>query len=200
MPRQRKAKIILGVTGTIGSGKSTVARMFKAKDCLLVYADRLAHGSFKPGSPVYKKVVAYFGEGILRRGRIDRGKLARVVFVNKPALVKLNTIVHKAVIADIRRRIKESKKKLIILDAALIIESGLRKMVDKLVVVKAGRQQQIARSRRRLGISRDEALQRMKYQVSQGVKLRLADFIIDNSGLISETRKQVSGIKKALAR
>jgi len=104
------------------------------------------------------------------------------------------------VIAEIKRLVKDSGKKLVILDAALLIEAGLRKMVDKLAVVKAGRQQQILRSQRRLGLSKKDVSRRMKYQISQSAKLRLADFIIDNSGLISETRKQVSEIRRALAR
>ncbi|MCK9431271.1 MAG: dephospho-CoA kinase [Candidatus Omnitrophica bacterium] len=197
MPKQKKAKLVLGLTGGIGSGKSTVARMLKTKDSLLIDADRLAHDSFKIGSPVYKKVVAYFGERILKTNKcIDRSKLGRIAFVNKAALVKLNNIVHKALIADIRRLIKDSDKKIIILDAALIIETGLGRMVDKLLVVKADREQQILRSQKRLGLDRDEVLQRMKYQISQATKLRLADFIIDNRGLISETRKQVSEIRR----
>jgi dephospho-CoA kinase len=201
MLKRKKAKLVLGLTGTIGSGKSTVARMFKTKDSLLIDADKLAHDSFRIGSSVYKQVVAYFGEGILRPDkRIDRAKLAAIAFVNKAALIKLNKIVHKAVIAEIKRLVKDSGKKLVILDAALLIEAGLKKMVDKLVVVKAGRQQQILRSQRRLGLSKDEVSQRMKYQISQSAKLRLADFIIDNSGLISKTRKQVSEIRRALAR
>jgi len=201
MFKRKKAKLVLGLTGTIGSGKSTVARMFKTKDSLLIDADKLAHDSFRIGSSVYKQVVAYFGEGILRPDkRIDRAKLAAIAFVNKAALIKLNKIVHKAVIAEIKRLVKDSGKKLVILDAALLIEAGLKKMVDKLVVVKAGRQQQILRSQRRLGLSKDEVSQRMKYQISQSAKLRLADFIIDNSGLISKTRKQVSEIRRALAR
>ncbi|MDD5128286.1 MAG: dephospho-CoA kinase [Candidatus Omnitrophica bacterium] len=197
MPKQKKTKLVLGITGGIGSGKSTVARMLKTRDSLLIDADRLAHDSFKIGSPVYKKVVAYFGERILKADkRIDRSKLGRIVFINKAALAKLNDIVHHAVIADIRRLIKASDKKFIILDAALIIETGLAGMVDKLLVVKADREQQIIRSQKRLGLEREEILQRMEYQISQAAKLRLADFIIDNRGLISETRKQVSEIRR----
>jgi dephospho-CoA kinase len=200
MLKRKKTKLVLGLTGTIGSGKSTVARMFKTKDSLLIDADKLAHDSFRIGSPVYRKVVAYFGEGILRPDkRIDRAKLAAIAFVNKTALIKLNNIVHKAVIAEIKRLVKDSGKKLVILDAALLIEAGLRKMVDKLAVVKSGRQQQILRSQKRLGLSKKDVSLRMKYQISQSAKLRLADFIIDNSGIISKTRKQVSEIRRTLA-
>jgi dephospho-CoA kinase len=94
--------------------------------------------------------------------------------------------------------IKDSDKNLIILDAALILESGLKEMVDDLLVVKAGKEQRILRSQKRLGLSRREVLGRMKYQISQDAKLRLADFIIDNSGSMSKTRRQVSEIMRKL--
>jgi len=201
MLKQKKNKLIIGITGCIGSGKSTVARMFKAKDCQLIDADKLAHRLLATGSFVYKKIVANFGKSILRRNNsIDRAKLAKIAFVDKKALAKLNRIVHQAVIAEIKRRIKNSDKKIVILDAALIIETGLRKMFDKLVVVTARREQQILRSQKRLALSRAEIVRRMKYQISQNEKLRLADFIIDNSGALSKTRKQIIEIRRTLIR
>jgi len=201
MLRQKRNKFVLGITGSIGSGKSTVARMFKTRDCQLIDADKLAHEALAIGSAVYKKIVAVFGCGILKYDkRIDRSKLARIAFVNKAALNKLNSIVHQAVIAEIKRRIKNSDKKIILLDAALIIEAGLRKIIDKLVVVRASRQQQILRSQKKLALSKNEISRRIKYQISQNAKLRLADFIIDNSGQISQTRKQVSEIRRKLWR
>ncbi len=199
MLKQKKAKLVLGVTGSMGSGKSTVARMFKDRDCQVIDADKLAHQSFNIGSFVYKKIIASFGRGILKHNNcIDRARLAGLAFSSKASLTKLNKIVHQAVIADIRRRIRNSDKKIIILDAALIIEAGLKKIVDKLLVVKANREQRILRSQKRLGLSRDEVARRLKYQISQDEKIRLADFIIDNSGLISKTRKQVSEIRRTL--
>ncbi|MBU0548285.1 MAG: dephospho-CoA kinase [Candidatus Omnitrophica bacterium] len=201
MLKQKKSKLVLGVTGSIGSGKSTVARMFKHKDCQLIDADCLGHGLMSIGTGVYRKIIKSFGRGILKPDNsIDRAKLARIAFANQAALTRLNNIVHQAVIAEIKRRIKSSGKKAIILDAALIIEAGLRKMVDKLVVVKASRQQQILRSQKRLALSKNEISRRIKYQISQNAKLRLADFIIDNSGKISKTRKQVSEIRRKLWR
>jgi dephospho-CoA kinase len=172
--------------------------MFKTKDSLLIEADKLAHDSLKAGTPVYKKIVSYFGSRILKGRRIDRGKLARIVFVNKAAMARLNGITHKQVIADIRRLTRQAGKRLVLLDAALLVEAGLRGMVDKLAVVRASREQRIERSRKRLGLSREEILVRMEHQISQGAKLRLADFIIDNSGSINETKKQVFEIRRKL--
>ena len=201
MLKQKKAKLVLGVTGTMGSGKSTVARMFKDKDCQLIDADCLGHDLMSIGTGVYGKIIKSFGREILKPDNsIDRAKLAKIAFADKAALTRLNSIVHQAVIAEIKRRIKYSGKKIIILDAALIIEAGLKSMVDKLVVVTARRQQQISRSQRRLGLSKIEISRRIKYQISQSAKSRLADFIIDNSGQISKTRKQVSEIRRLLWR
>ncbi|MDD5561125.1 MAG: dephospho-CoA kinase [Candidatus Omnitrophica bacterium] len=201
MNKQKKNKLVLGITGCMGSGKSTVAGMLKTKDCQLIDADKLAHELLGAGSVVYKRVVSSFGEGVLKDDKtIDRFKLAKAAFADKAALNRLNGIVHKALIAEIKQRVKNSGKKLVILDAALIIEAGLRKMVDKLVVVTAGRKERVERSRKRLGLSKNEISRRMKYQISQNAKLRLADFIIDNSGEISKTRKQVFEIRRSLVR
>ncbi len=183
----------------MGSGKSTVARILKTGACELIDADRLAHQSLYRGGRVYKKIVSFFGQGILKGNKnIDRAKLAGIVFIHKPALKKLNSIVHPAVKKEIFRRIMNSKKKIIILDAPLIIEAGLRKKVDKLVVVRSRRSQQFSRSALKLAKNHRQIGMRMKSQISQNEKLRFADFIIDNSGTISKTRKQVLEIRRKL--
>lgn len=194
-------RLILGITGCIGCGKSTVARMFNTKDCLLIDADKLAHGLFSIGSCVYERIKKYFGQVIIKDNNcINRGKLAKIVFTNPAALTKLNRIIHPELIRQIKRRIRRTKKKTIILDAALIIEAGLTEMVDKLVVVTAKSQQQIIRSQKNLGLSRKQLVLRIKSQISQKEKLRFADFIIDNSRQISKTQKQVFKIRSTLAR
>ena len=199
MPKPRKNKFVLGITGNIACGKSTVAGMFKAKDCLLIDADKLARGLFSIGSCVYKKIRKYFGQKILKNNNgVDREKLAKIVFANQAALTKLNSIMHPELIWQIKRRIRRTKKRIIILDAALIIEAGLIKMVDKLVVVTAKRQQQILRSQKSLGLAKKQVILRMKSQISQKAKSRFADFIIDNSSQVSKTQKQVSKIRRQL--
>lgn len=197
MKKQKKNKFVLGVTGNIGSGKSSVAAMFKTKDAALIDADKLAHQVCFFKSSVYKKIKNCFGKSILKNNNhIDRVKLARVVFSDKAALDKLNSIVHPVVIKEIKRLIKHSNKKNIILDAALIIEAGLRKTIDKLIVVSSKRNQQILRSQKCSGLSRDEVIKRMQFQISQSKKERFADFIIDNSGSINKTKKQVMQIRR----
>jgi dephospho-CoA kinase len=199
MSKLRKNKFVLGVTGCIGSGKSTVAGMFKTKDCLLIDADYLGHNLLSSGAGVYKKIIKSFGLIILKPDySINRVKLSEIVFSNQAALTKLNRIVHPELIRQIKRLIKNSKKRIIILDAALIIEAGLTKMVDKLVVVTAKTKQQILRSQRKLGLSKKQVILRMKSQISQKAKLRFADFIIDNSSQLIKTQKQVSKIRRQL--
>jgi dephospho-CoA kinase len=199
MPKPRKNKFILGVTGCIGCGKSTVAGMFKTKDCLLIDADKLGHGLFSIGSDVYRGIKKYFGQNIFKSNNcVDREKLAKVVFANPVALAKFNRIVHPELIRSIKRRICSTKKRIIILDAALIIEAGLNRMVDKLVVVTAKSRQQIFRSQKRLGLTKEQVILRMKSQISQKAKSRFADFIIDNCGEMSKTQKQVSKIRRQL--
>ncbi|MFH0918284.1 MAG: dephospho-CoA kinase [Candidatus Omnitrophota bacterium] len=196
-----KNKFILGVTGNIGSGKSTVARMFKNQDCALINADCLGHDLISSGTGVYGKIIKSFGRGILRSDNsIDRAKLSKIVFTQRAALAKLNGIVHPELIRQIKRRIRKSNNKIIILDAALIIEAGLTSLVDKLVVVTAKKQQQILRAQKSLGLVKKQVILRMKSQISQKAKLRFADFIIDNSSQLSKTQKQVSKIRRLLAR
>ncbi|MDD5692393.1 MAG: dephospho-CoA kinase, partial [Candidatus Omnitrophica bacterium] len=197
MIKQNKNKIVIGVTGGLGSGKSTVARILKTRDCELIDADKLAHRSLHRGGMVYKKIVGFFGTGILKKDRnIDRQKLAGIVFLHSPALKKLNSIVHPELKKEIFRRIRSSRKRVIILDAALIIEAGLRRKLDKLVVVTAKRGQQMERSAGKLAINNRQAALRIKSQISQDEKSRFADFIIDNSGSINKTRKQVLEIRR----
>lgn len=199
MTKQKKNKIVIGVTGSLSCGKSTVARLLKTRDCELIDADSLAHDAIKRGGSVYKKIVSFFGRGILKNNKnIDREKLAGIVFVNKAALEKLNRMVHPAVIKEISRRIRNSAKKIVILDAPLIIEAHARSMVDKLVVVKAKRSQQFSRAKSKLSLCKEQAKRRIKSQISQNAKSRFANFIIDNSGTINKTRKQVSEIRRKL--
>jgi dephospho-CoA kinase len=199
MPKLKKDKFILGVTGNIACGKSTVARIFKGRDSLLIDADNLGHRILAVGTPVYRKVVQSFGSNILKSDKvIDRAKLSGIVFAQRGALGKLNRIMHPELIRRIKQLILSSKRKIIILDAALIVEVGLVRLVDKLVVVAAGKTQQIKRGQKKLGLTRKQMKQRIKSQISQKAKLRFADFIIDNSGSISKTKKQVSKIRRQL--
>ncbi len=199
MPKPRRNKLILGITGNIGCGKSTVAGFFKIKDSLLIDADCLGHKLLFRGSATYRKIVKSFGRGILKADNdIDRVKLAEIVFCDPSALARLNRIMHPELIRQIKRRIRNSNKSMVILDAALIIETGLANIVDKLVVVTAKREQQILRTRKSRKLTKQQVILRMKSQISQRAKSRFADFIIDNSSYLSKTQKQVVKIRRQL--
>ncbi|MCU0651662.1 MAG: dephospho-CoA kinase [Candidatus Omnitrophica bacterium] len=196
-----KKKIIIGVTGSFGSGKSTVSSMLASCGAFVVDADKISHELIKPGSVVYKKIIKSFGKDILAvGGSIDRKKLAAIVFSKAPLLKKLNSLIHPVIIRRMKQEIKKAKQQIIVLDAPLLIEAGLKKVVDKLVVVKIKKNEQIQRLRNKAGLRRDDILKRIKAQVSLSDKVRLADFVIDNSGSIGKTKKQVKNIWRKLWR
>jgi dephospho-CoA kinase len=201
MQRQNpnKKSVVLGITGGFGSGKSTVARIFASFGAKIMDADKIAHRVINPGSKVYKKIVATFGRGILKQDReIDRQKLARVVFNNKNSLKRLNNIVHPEVIRIIKNEIKVSRAKVAVLDAPLLLEAGLEKIVDKLIVVKITKDGQFKRIQNKTFLSKTDILKRIASQIPLRVKARLADFVIDNSGTIEKTKKQVERIRRSL--
>ena len=192
MPRQkRKNKIVIGLTGSFGSGKTTVARILSSCGASIIDADKIARSCFSRKNKIYKKVISAFGGKILTADKnIDRRKLANIVFNDRELLRKLNSIVHPEVIGIIKSKINSKKKGVIILDAPLLLEVGLRNEVDSLVVVTINKGKQLNRLIKKTSLKRADILQRIKYQIPLRVKARLADFIIDNNGSLSETRKQ----------
>ncbi len=203
MRRQRpsKKRIVLGVTGIFGSGKTTVCGILNSFGADVINADGLVHQFLGRGKNPYKKIVASFGPGILGPGRaIDRKRLGRIVFEDKGSRITLNRILHPLVIREIKKRIKAARKRVIVLDAPLLLEAGLRKMVDKLVVVKISRAEQVKRLKKRGVSSLKDILKRTKIQIPQSRKVGLADFVIDNSGLLRETRRQVREVWKETVR
>ena len=201
MPWQNRSKkrIVLGVTGSFGSGKTTVARILGSYGAKLIDADNIAHRVINPGTKAYKKIVDLFGRGIIQKdSKVDRKKLARAVFNNKNLLKRLNSIVHPQVIRIINKRIKKTAVGIVILDAPLLLEAGLKGIVDKLIVVKTNRKEQIKRIRAKTRLSRQDILKRIRCQIPLRAKARLADFVIDNSGKITETKKKLERIRRLL--
>lgn len=194
-------RIILGLTGSFGSGKTTVAKIFKSFGAKLIDADRIAHGAIRPKTKVYKAIISAFGRDILKKDKsIDRYKLAKVVFNDRNSLKRLNKIVHPEVIRIIQEKINSIPKGTIVLDAPLLIERGLEKITDKLIVVNITAKKQIERVQKKTGANRQDILKRIRAQISLRNKVRLADFVIDNSGSTQETKRQVQKIRRLLWR
>jgi len=193
MPWQKRRinKLVVGITGSYGSGKSTVSRIFKGYGAVVLDADEIAHRTIRKNSTSYKKVLKTFGREILRRNNeIDRRRLGKIVFKNQAFLRKLNRIVHPQVIHIIKSSIKRIKGGVIILDAPLLLEAGLKNEVDILIVVNISKDKQMSRLAKKTHLGKPEILNRIKSQIPLKVKTRLADFIIDNNGTFLSLKKQ----------
>lgn len=202
----------VGLTGGIASGKSVVGEMFVALGVHLIQADGIAHDLMQPGEAVYREVVRHFGEGILNPdGSVNRARLAEAAFEapGKASRVQeLNQIVHPAVIRKQEEWMEEvgrrDSRAVAMVEAALILEAGAGKRFDRLVVVTCRPEQRIQRWAMRVGMDEDgarrEVSRRMAAQFPDEEKVKAADYVIDNSGSLDDTRKQVGEIYCQLKR
>ena len=192
--------MILGITGSIGSGKTTAALLFKKAGFELIDADEVAHDIIKKNSVAYKEIVAYFGKGILdSRKNIDRKKLGKIVFNEKQKLEKLNSMTHPVIVKRIKNKIdlmREKKKNVkAIVDAPLLIETGVKNLVDRVAVVQTDMEHAMRRNKK---FSREDIERIMQFQMSLKEKMRHADFVIDNNGTMDDLKKQVNIILERL--
>lgn len=206
----------VGLTGGIACGKSVVGEMFVALGAHLIQADTIAHQLMQPGEAVYQEVVRHFGTGILNPdGSVNRGRLAETAFgspvegkaeTQSSRVQELNQIVHPAVIRrqdewmeDVGRR---DPRAIAIVEAALILEARAVDRFDRLLVVTCRPQQRIQRWAARLKVdeetARREVTRRMAAQFPDEEKIKAADYVIDNSGSLDQTRKQVSEVYEKL--
>ncbi|MEK6680831.1 MAG: dephospho-CoA kinase [Nitrospirota bacterium] len=190
---------LIGLTGGIASGKSTVSAIFKRLGAYIIDADLLARDAVRPMRPAWSEIVKNFGKGILNKnGSINRRRLGEIVFGNKKKRRLLNSIVHPHVFeraGEIKAKIiKNDPDAVIIFDAALLMETGAYKKMDKVAVVYADEGLQIIRLMKRDGLTEDEAIKRIKAQMPLKDKVRFADYIIDGSRAIPEVRGQVKEI------
>lgn len=184
--------MLIGLTGGIGSGKSTVSNYLREKDITIVDADLISRQVVEPGSEALKEIEKAFGsEYIQEDGNLARKKLGKLVFADKNALWKLNFIMSNRIGAEIDRQINEATTEIIVLDAATLIEAGYDSIVDVLWIVDADDEVRIDRVMKRDGISRQEVLDRMSNQMSREERLSRDCVIIDNSKSIEETHANV---------
>lgn len=188
-------KLIIGVTGGLATGKSTVTNMFVAKGAVKIDADAIAHEILRTDDGVKKEVVATFGVGTGPGGEIDRRELARKVFFHKDNLAKLARIMHPAIIERIKEEVERVKEGVVVVDAPLLIEAGLADFVDVVVVVTASRETQLKRAIER-GTSKEEAEAIIRGQMPLSEKKRAADYIIDSDSDMDTTKKGVESIWK----
>jgi len=202
----------VGLTGGIACGKSVVGEMFVACGAHLIHADQIAHELMQPGQMVYEQVVQHFGTSILNSdGSVNRAKLAELAFgspsENVPSRVEeLNRIVHPAVILRQEECMDEMRRQdptaIAILEAALIIEAGAAKRFDRLVVVTCRPEQRIQRFAHRMKLdevtARREVTRRVGAQLPDEEKVKLADYVIDNSGSLDATERQVKEVYERL--
>jgi len=185
--------LVIGLTGNIGAGKSTVLAMLAALGARPIDADKVAHEVMEPGQPAYQQIVAAFGPEIAPdNGPIDRPRLGQIVFSDPAALARLEGIVHPAVFQRIRALLAETTAPVAVIEAIKLLEAGLsRQLCDTVWVVIAPREQQIERLMRTRNLSRADALLRIDSQPPQAAKIAQADVVIDNSGSLAETEAQV---------
>ena len=192
--------LVIGLTGGIVSGKTTVARMFKELGAKIIDADMIAREIVQPHKKAWKEIVENFGEEILKENQeINRKKLGNIVFSNQTKLNYLNKITHPVIIENIKMQLsqisqqatRDNKEIICIVDAPLLFEAHLAGIMDRNIVVYIPEKEQIVRLVKRDGISRPEALKRIRAQMSLKVKISLADYVIDNSLSPENTKQQV---------
>ncbi len=194
----------VGLTGGIATGKSLVGQEFAELGAHTIDADEIAHDLMRPGEPIYQEVVRRFGEEILNRdASINRARLAEIAFdQRRPRIYELNAIVHPSVIQKYEQWMDEIGRRepeaIVLLEAALLLEAGLRRRFDRIVVVSCPTQKRIERWEKRTNVDADaarrEVTRRMMAQAPDEAKIQAADYVIDNGGSIEETKKQVQSV------
>ncbi len=187
--------IIVGVTGGLGTGKSTVAELLGRQGALVMDADHMAHEVMAPRRAAWRKIRAAFGARVLQAdGAVDRAALARRVFRSPRARRALERIVHPAVFREIRRRLRQARLagrvRVAVVELPLLVEAGAERLVDIVVVVTAPDRIRRRRLQQR-GMPREEIARRTAAQLALSAKVALADYVVDNSDGMAQTRRQV---------
>lgn len=193
---------VVGLTGGICSGKSLVAAMFARLGATVIDADQVAHELVEPGQPLFEAVASAFGREVIGTdGRLDRRGLGAIVFADPEARRRLEAILHPAIIKECERRIRQAEGSgtaVCFVDAALLIESGWHARCDAVILVEAREAVQLDRLMGSRGLSRDEAMLRIRSQMPQHEKRRHAHYVIENDGALETTERQVKAVWEQL--
>ena len=186
---------VVGLTGSICSGKSTIAKFLAEMGATVINADEIGHEAYQPHCETWQQVVDAFGRSILTAGdEIDRKKLGEIVFKDPEALKRLNSIMHPGMHRVAERRIASLKRdgaKVIVLEAPLLVEADWLDLVDEVWVAKANEENSIKRCRERSGLSVEQARARMASQLSPDEKAKYADVLIDTNVSLAEVEAKV---------
>lgn len=186
-------KYVIGLTGNIATGKSVVRRMLEHLGAYTIDADALSHRVISKGAPGYQPVLETFGMWLLDKdGQINRSKLGRVVFADREALRQLENIIHPYVSQAIDLLVRRAHQRVIVIEAIKLLESSLRSRCDTIWVTDAPQDVQVERLMRKRGMSREDALQRVRSQSAQKEKLAAANVVITNNGSYDDLWKQVN--------
>jgi len=187
--------MVIGLTGSIGTGKSEAARKLEALGASIISADQVGHEAYTPNTEAWEQVVAAFGDGILQEdGEIDRRKLGGIVFSDPGKLEQLNQIMHPRMARMVANKIEALRIEgvdVVVVEAALLFEAGWDSLVEEVWATDSPEQMVIERLKNRNGLSEDEARKRISSQMDRSERLGKADFVIDNSG-------DVAGLESAV--
>ncbi len=195
---------VIGLTGGIASGKSTVARMLAEHGAAVLDADLLGHEAYEPGTEAWRTIRATFGEGILQPdGRIDRRKLGAIVFADPEAMRRLTDIVWPAIKTELRHRLEEYRDAgagVVVVEAAVLLEAGWDDQVDEVWAVTVDPATALERLSARIGMTDEEARRRVAAQMTNAERAAIAARLIENNGTISELARQVDTLWQSAVR
>jgi len=193
---------VIGLTGGIGSGKSTVSRLLGEMGAVLIDADKVGHEAYQPGTETWTELVAAFGEGIVAPDRtIDRRKLGAIVFAAPEELSRLNRIVHPRMFNMMKDRIEEYRQQgveVVVMEAAILFEANWTPLVDEVWVTVTSESAVVQRAIERTGLPEEQIRARIHSQLSNEERIRQADVVITNDGDIEELRTKVDALWKKL--
>ncbi|MFH1775476.1 MAG: dephospho-CoA kinase [Chloroflexota bacterium] len=193
---------VIGLTGGIGSGKSTVAQFLAELGAVIIDADKVGHEALESGSEIWREVVAAFGRQVLTpSGDIDRRKLGEMVFASPEALSRLNRIMHPRMYDMVAAQLDEHRRRgdrVVVLEAPLLLEGGWTPLVDEVWVTVAAEDTVLKRLKERSGLSEEDSLARIRSQLPAAERTRRADVLINTDGDLSELRARVKELWRGL--